>query len=141
MSILTLVRHGQASYMSEDYDKLSPLGERQARKLGQYLVHHQIVFDRVFLGPATRHFRTMELVAEAFLAAGLPWPEPVVLNKLDEFDAFLMMKRVVPILIERYPRVAELNRSFSDNQHTPEAGRVLQKLFEEVARIWSDEEF
>ena len=36
MSVLTLVRHGQASFFAADYDRLSPAGEGQARHLGDY---------------------------------------------------------------------------------------------------------
>ena len=35
MSELVLVRHGQASFFSDDYDQLSPLGELQSQTLGQ----------------------------------------------------------------------------------------------------------
>ena len=35
MALLTLVRHGQASYLQQNYDELSPLGEQQARMLGE----------------------------------------------------------------------------------------------------------
>ncbi len=141
MSILTLVRHGQASYMSEDYDNLSPLGELQSRKLGEFWVRHNIAFDRVFRGPAKRHAHTAEIVGELVTAAGLPWPEPQVLPELDEFDAFQMMKKMVPVLSALHPHVAQLYRNFQDNQHTPEAGRLLEKLFEEVARLWCNGEF
>ena len=37
MATIYLFRHGQASFGSHDYDKFSPLGERQATLLGQYL--------------------------------------------------------------------------------------------------------
>ena len=50
-----MVRHGQASYMSEDYDRLSAIGEEQAIKLGEFWVRHEIRFDACFHGPAQRH--------------------------------------------------------------------------------------
>lgn len=36
MTTIYLVRHGQASFGAESYDKLSPNGELQAKVLGQY---------------------------------------------------------------------------------------------------------
>ena len=36
MGNLYLVRHGQASFLQQNYDKLSPLGEAQSRLLGEY---------------------------------------------------------------------------------------------------------
>src|SRR4051795_2046219 len=92
MSLLTLVRHGQAAYMEMDYDKLSPQGQEQARKLGDYWVRNNITFDRVFHGPAKRHRQTMEIAGERVRAAGLRWPEPELLTDFDEFDAFTMIR-------------------------------------------------
>src|SRR3984893_14433603 len=42
MGLITLVRHGQASFLKEDYDKLSELGELQARTLGEYWVARDV---------------------------------------------------------------------------------------------------
>jgi broad specificity phosphatase PhoE len=127
--------------MSDDYDKLSPLGEEQARKLGQFWARHELVFQQVFHGPAQRHIRTMEIAGEEVLRAGLPWPEALPMPAMDEFDAFQVMKRTVPVLIERDENVRRLNNEFRANQDSPEAGRILQKLFEDVARHWSSGEF
>jgi broad specificity phosphatase PhoE len=120
-----------------DYDKLSPLGEQQSAKLGLYWAKHRIAFQRVLCGPALRHRRTMEIAAEHVRAAGLPWPESAVVPALDEFDAYTVMKRVVPVMVQKDEEVRRLNDAFHANQHSPEAGRILQRLFEEVARRWS----
>lgn len=141
MGVLTLVRHGQASYMAEDYDRLSPTGEDQARKLGEFWVDRGIEFHQVFQGPAKRHARTAEIVAEVMNAAGMPLPEPVVIKELDEFDAFQVMKVMVPILIERDEAVRGMYERFQAAQDTPDAGRILQRLFGQVARHWSSGEF
>lgn len=138
---MTLVRHGQASYMEVDYDRLSPLGEEQARRLGHFWSRHRIVFAQVFHGPAKRHIRTMEIAGEIVRGAGLPWPEPTLIPDLDEFDAYMVQKRMLPVLIEKDERVRQLEGEFRQYQHSPEAGRLLQKLFEEVARHWSSGRF
>jgi broad specificity phosphatase PhoE len=136
MSVLSLVRHGQASYMSMDYDKLSEVGEQQSRKLGDYWARHRIAFDRVVSGPAQRHRRTMEIAGEVARAAGLPWPEPEIVPEFDEFDAFTVMRVTMPLLLEHSERIRVLHEKFESNRHTPEAGRHLQKLFEEAMRLW-----
>ena len=137
MSSLTLVRHGQASYMSMDYDRLSSLGEEQAVRLGQYWVKHGISFDRIFHGPAQRHIRTMAIAGEVVKSAGLPWPEPVAIPDFDEFDAFTMMRLVMPLLVAKHQHIRELNADFEANRETVEAGRKLQKLFEAAATQWA----
>lgn len=133
---MSLVRHGQASYMSLDYDKLSETGEEQSRRLGAYWVRHRITFDRIYCGPAQRHTRTMEIAGSVVQAAGLPWPEPVIVPEFDEFDAFTVMRVTMPALIENSATIRRLHQEFEAERHTPEAGRRLQKLFEEAMRLW-----
>lgn len=122
--------------MAEDYDRLSSLGEEQARKLGEFWVRHEIVFDACFHGPARRHLRTLEIASDTVRRAGLRWPEPQPAPELDEFDAFRVMQFLTPRLVECDPEVRRLNDEFRASQNTPEAGRILQKLFEAVARSW-----
>jgi broad specificity phosphatase PhoE len=127
--------------MDEDYDKLSAVGEEQARRLAAYWVRHGLTFERVFHGPAKRHIRTAEIAGAIVKEAGLTWPEPQPLPALDEFDAFTMMKRVTPVIAERFEDVRQLQEAFWANRHAPEAGRLLQKLFEVVARHWCTGDF
>ncbi|MEJ7605654.1 MAG: histidine phosphatase family protein [Bryobacteraceae bacterium] len=141
MSLLTLIRHGQASYMSEDYDRLSGIGQEQARKIGVFWARHRWTFDQVFYGPAKRHLHTMEIARNVVTSADLPWPDPVLVPGFDEFDAFQVMKAMVPVLVERDANVDRLHREFRQNQSSPQAGKVLQALFEEVARHWCSGEF
>jgi broad specificity phosphatase PhoE len=119
--------------MQEDYDRLSPLGEEQSRKLGEYFARHRIRVDRVFHGPAKRHAGSMSIAASV---AGVDWPEGEVVPEFDEFDAYTVMKAVVPVMVQRDPVIRDLNAEFRAKQQSPEGGRVLQKLFEEVARRW-----
>ena len=58
MSELYLVRHAQASYGTDDYDRLSELGHRQARWLGEYFRFRGLSFDRVICGAMRRHQQT-----------------------------------------------------------------------------------
>jgi len=60
MAELYLIRHAQASFGAENYDKLSDLGHQQSEWLGQYLAQEQIEFDSVVLGDMVRHRETLE---------------------------------------------------------------------------------
>jgi broad specificity phosphatase PhoE len=62
MQKITLVRHGQASYGTDNYDQLSPLGHEQAQILGRYF--HQIgtQFDAVYTGNMVRHHETAQQI-------------------------------------------------------------------------------
>ena len=58
MSELLLVRHAQASYGTDDYDRLSELGHRQAQWLGEYFKDRRLSFDRIVCGRMVRHRET-----------------------------------------------------------------------------------
>src|ERR1700756_1497898 len=58
MSTLFLVRHGQASFLERNYDKLSTKGETQARMLGEYWAGLNLQFDCVYSGPRVRQRET-----------------------------------------------------------------------------------
>jgi len=83
MGQVYLVRHGQASFGSRDYDRLSPLGEEQSRILGLWFSTAGLGIDRVVSGGLRRHHQT----AEAFLAARTDAPLPLIQDSgFDEFD-------------------------------------------------------
>lgn len=83
---LLLVRHGQASYGAADYDNLSPRGQLQSRRLGEWLARGGHRFETVVVGGMRRHRQTAEAVAEAFATQGLPLPEPIADEGFAEFD-------------------------------------------------------
>lgn len=61
MGELYLVRHGQANSGATneaDYDRLSPLGHRQAELLGAWMQAHEDPFDLVLTGTMRRHHET-----------------------------------------------------------------------------------
>ncbi len=64
MSMLHLVRHGQASFGADDYDKLSELGWQQSRRLGEYWRSKHQTFDRVITGTLRRHDETWRGIAQ-----------------------------------------------------------------------------
>lgn len=82
---ITMVRHAQASFGSEDYDRLSPLGFQQARTLGSWLLEHGLKPARVVTGRLRRHRETWQAVAEMLYADG-HCEAPLELPGLDEFD-------------------------------------------------------
>src|SRR6516162_5045187 len=112
MSRLFLVRHGQASFLERNYDKLSPLGERQGRILGEYWAGLGLCFDRVYSGPRVRQQATARIVGEVYRNAGVHWPEPVVLETFDEFQAEIVLERSLPALLERDSEIRRMHEAF-----------------------------
>jgi broad specificity phosphatase PhoE len=62
MAEFYLVRHGQASFGSDDYDRLSALGSQQSLWLGEYFLERGITFDRVIIGTMLRHRQTADAI-------------------------------------------------------------------------------
>jgi broad specificity phosphatase PhoE len=82
MAELFLVRHAQAAFGTDDYDRLTELGHRQAQWLGHYFRERDIRFDRVVSGTLRRHRETLEGVAQAGVLLG----QPSLDERLDEYD-------------------------------------------------------
>jgi broad specificity phosphatase PhoE len=61
---LWLVRHGQAAFDSDDYDRLTDLGWQQARWLGEHLRDLGVGFDRIAAGTLRRQQETARALAE-----------------------------------------------------------------------------
>jgi len=70
MATLYLVRHGQASFASENYDRLSELGRQQSVWLGEYFAERGIVFSRAVCGTLERQRRTAHAILET-MGSGL----------------------------------------------------------------------
>lgn len=94
--MIYLVRHGQAAFGTEHYDRLTELGLAQARLLGSYFDRRQIRFDAVFTGTLRRQtetahgiFEGLKLSAAADEAAAPPAQE--IFPGLDEYKPEAIM--------------------------------------------------
>jgi broad specificity phosphatase PhoE len=90
MGTLHLVRHGQASFGSDDYDRLSPLGERQCAALGEWMQQRGLRFEGVLRGTLRRHRQSLQAIASTLpgLPEALEWPG------LDEYDSEAVVRTV-----------------------------------------------
>jgi broad specificity phosphatase PhoE len=136
MGRLWLVRHSQASFLQENYDKLSELGEAQSRLLGEYWVRHKMHFDRVCSGPCVRQKDTAKIVADNYRKAGLDFPAPVIVNELDEYSGEAVLKWALPGLLGRDAGIRKLHQAFADSRDPAERRKTFQKLFEAVIGQW-----
>ncbi|HRD83779.1 MAG TPA: histidine phosphatase family protein [Rubrivivax sp.] len=92
MGALLLVRHGQASLAADDYDQLSPIGERQCRLLGAWLAAGGQRVDAVYTGRLRRHRQSLAAIADAWPAL----PAATELAGLDEYDSHALLRAVHP---------------------------------------------
>jgi broad specificity phosphatase PhoE len=127
---MLLIRHGQASFGTADYDRLSPLGEEQSRRLGRWLKQTGNAPDLVVVGPLRRHVHTADLCVEA---AGVTAPR-LTITGLDEFDHEEVLARHRPDLASHGALLAELARL--ENPH-----RAFQLIFAEAVARWTSNKF
>jgi broad specificity phosphatase PhoE len=140
MSHLILVRHAQASFLAADYDRLSVLGEEQARLLGQYWARRRVAFDRIFSGPRRRQIDTARIAAAAYRSAGLEIAEPVSMPEFDEYDGDAILKKCLPGLVERDQTIRGLHDAVLASCCAEEQRKNFQQLFEHLISGWVDGE-
>ena len=124
MGTLYLVRHGQASFGEDDYDRLSPLGHQQAHRLGEYLrqrfEREGVRIDSVLMGSLTRHRETWE-----GMARGAGWTHaPAVWPGLNEYDSEALIHAIHPAPLAK--------------PDTPELYRQHFRLLRDALRAWMD---
>ena len=110
MSELFLVRHAQASFGTDDYDRLSELGHRQSRWLGEHFRDRQLLFDRVICGDMVRHRETAEGISRGM---GLATPELRIDTDWDEFDFEAIVRAYLSQTPDEVPAKGASPRVFS----------------------------
>ena len=138
MGTLFLVRHAQASFLEQNYDKLSDLGEEQARLLGAYWAQRNVVLDRVCTGPCVRQKDTAKLLSDEYRKAGLAFPEPLILPEFDEYKGEAVLERSLPGLLKNDQSIRDLHAAFQSSSGSAGRRSSFQKLFTAVIGKWVD---
>jgi broad specificity phosphatase PhoE len=136
MSVLVLVRHGQASFLQSDYDKLSPLGEQQSRMLGSFWAAQGTTFDEVLTGPRNRQIRTAELTLETYAGRGPNLPAIRVVPEFDEYDSGGVVGLLLPRLVQQHQEVGMLAEEYEQSKGSAGERRAFQRMFEVVMKAW-----
>ena len=126
MATIYLVRHGQASFGAENYDKLSELGCRQATGVGEYFRDHGVRFDAVYSGDLSRQRNTARLAV-----ASQPAEVPHHIDaRFNEIENDLQLKYLMPDVIKINPKIeAMVNKGLSSSKD-------YQKVIEAVFNYW-----
>ena len=128
MSILYFIRHAQASFGADDYDRLSELGRRQGAVLGDWLNSLGLTFDAVYSGSLERQRDTAALVLAAMPDPSRP---PVqVLPEFNEYDSDGIFRHYLDDIIKLEPDAADLAARMTNDR------RAFQKLFERIMNRW-----
>ena len=125
MANVLLIRHGQASFGAADYDRLSDIGEEQARRLGAWFRLTGQAPDSIVTGRMQRHLRTAECCLEA---AGFDAPRRT-LAEFDEFDH-------ADILVRHRPDLADSDALMEELARAQDPHRAFQKLYAAAVARW-----
>lgn len=126
MSELYLIRHGQASFGSENYDQLSELGIRQSKLLAEHLQLVGFLPDAIYSGPLERHKSTAALMYEVFCSHGIGLAELKIVEEFREYNA----KAIVMAFLERNPGF------FSDSGAVHDQSGVFWRMFRKAMLAW-----
>ena len=116
MSVLYLVRHGQASFGTDDYDRLSALGSEQSRAVGEQLALLGVAPSHLVNGDMLRQRQTAEGIA---VGLGSEMASSVD-SGWNEFNA----SNLLAALPDHDPRAT------TDS-------RIFQRVLEEAAARWA----
>ena len=130
MGSIYLIRHGQASFGADDYDRLSPLGVRQAEIAGQHLAHLGLHLDRCLAGDLSRQQDTARHALAQLGAAGLPAPTVETDAAFNEFDAFAILDALLPGLLPDEPEALTAMNNAAQNP------AEFQRIFELIIERW-----
>jgi broad specificity phosphatase PhoE len=103
MSMIYLIRHGQASFGHDNYDRLSELGIRQSRILARHLFDTGFQPDAVYSGTMERQTATAEEVISLYRAGGRSMPGLEQLIGLNEYDTTAIVTALFPAMAEEDP--------------------------------------
>ena len=126
MSELIFVRHGQASFGEESYDKLSDLGVRQASALGKHWRDMGEQFDHIYAGTLLRQKETAKQLIS--LVNGSP-SCPNFKDAFNEYNGDSLLRIYMRDYLKHDKTEAALDWPIKDE-------RVFQNLFELATAKW-----
>jgi broad specificity phosphatase PhoE len=128
MSVIYLIRHGQASFGTDHYDQLSALGREQSALLGSYFAALGEPIHGIYSGTLERQRETAQLVAAALAPHAPPLSvEPA----FDEYESESILRAFAASQTQ-----AQLAEAGWPGLHTDR--RRFQFFLERAARAWVD---
>ena len=146
MGVIYVVRHGQAAFGTEHYDRLTEIGFTQARLLGAYFARRNIRFGAVFTGTLRRQTETVQGIFEGHPEPG-PQPLQEVFPGLDEYKPEAVMMALTgnfpapapaaarrdPVVVrEHFRMLREALLAWAENRTQP-LGMPVWQAFQEGA--------
>ena len=127
MSEIYMIRHGQASFGQDNYDRLSALGIHQARILGDHFKDTGLQIDAAYCGTLQRQRSTAE---EVLSLCGKNSQPLIIIDKLNEYDSAAIVSSQVPDMLNNNPDLqGDLEKMYTSRES-------FKKIFEEAMFRW-----
>ncbi len=130
MALIYLIRHGQASFGSDDYDRLSELGRRQSAVLGAHLKQSNIPLDALVAGALRRQ---QDTAAEIAAALGERAPEQRVESAFNEYDHVAVIRAYMPLFMREIGEPRGLVAANVLGDH-----KLFELAFRFMIKAWMD---
>lgn len=130
MSVIYMVRHGQASFGKPNYDELSEKGVYQAQVLAEHLLQVDVQFDAVYAGELVRQRDTARHFSAVYRRRGKPVPELRDAPEFNEYDA-------KSVFLTYTNELAEKDAAMRDDlDHIYTDRKAFERVYEKVVRRW-----
>lgn len=126
-----MIRHGQASFGSRNYDRLSPVGVIQAGIVADYLVKSGRHFDAVYSGALERQQKTAQALLNVLREQGLTAFRPITAEAFNEYDSETVFVHQIGLMKQEDPSLSrDVDRIYTDR-------KVFQRLFQQAMTRWA----
>lgn len=129
MSVIYLLRHGQGSFGTANYDNLSTLGREQARLAGEHFAELEEKVDHIYSGNLERQRQTAEIFAEALAVEPAARPKVTLERAFDEYEGDAILQHYAASLTEEVRTHVGWPMLLTDR-------RKFQLFLEQAARAW-----
>jgi len=126
-----MIRHGQASFGTGNYDKLSERGIVQSRVLAEHLLKINSGFTKIITGTMSRHKETLDPLLSLYKEKGMSLPDINIMNEFNEYDFLGIISEIFPLLLK------EDNALNKDMSKLFEDKKAFQQVFEKAILGWA----
>jgi broad specificity phosphatase PhoE len=135
MGILYMIRHGQASFGSANYDRLSETGLLQSRILAEHLLAVGLAPDALYSGAMERQKDTAAAMAALFGEKGVLLPELRIESAFDEYSSREIILSYVETAGDPSLREEGALARFAADR------KAFQRIFEKIVLAWVKGEY
>lgn len=137
MAEIYCIRHGQASFATDDYDQLSATGYRQGHLLGQHLLKAGVKFDRLYAGSLKRQIQTAEAVVAVYREHGVVLPEVEIDPRWNELETEEQVTTLAPQVLHEVLREGSFQTG-DDFAKIMQLAVTDKKVFQKLIRATFD---